>query len=125
MKVKNELFEILARTQSLNRLSSVSDLDSEMKFHIFDLKNKVIEAEKPYLECRKELLGKFSDNGEVLVEKKELADAEFKKILDIEVELDHKVLVIPKLPKEISPNDMFNLRDLVNFQNKKKSKKKK
>jgi len=125
MKVKNELLAILAQTQSLNRLASVTDLDSEMKFHIFDLKNKVVEAEKPYLDCVKELKQKFPATDATSVEKRELADAEFKKLLDIEVELDHKVLVIPKLPKEISPNDMFNLRDLVKFQSSKKAKKKK
>ena len=119
MKVKNELFAILAQSQALNRLASVTDLDPETKFHIYDLKNKVIEAEKPYLDCVKELKEKFPDDSDQAE-----ADVEFKKILEIEVELDHKMLVISKLPKEISPNDMFNLRDLVKFQSKKKKKKK-
>jgi len=123
MKVKNELFLTLARLGTLNRLASLDDVDSEIKFHIVDLKLKIIEAEKAFLICQKELLQKFGVDGEVPVDNLAEADVEYKKLLNIEVELDHKMLVIPKLPKIITSNDVIVLMDLVKFSRDKKKKK--
>jgi len=123
MKVKNRLFEILARSGSLNVLASASEFEPEMKFHVCELKEKVIAAEKPFVSTKQAIFKSYSVDNEIPEENRIKADAEFEKVLEMEVELDHKILVIPKIPKNISPNDMFNLRELVKFQNGKKKKK--
>jgi len=122
MKVRNRLFEILARSQSLNVLASARELEPEMKFHVFELKEKVIEAEKPFVSTKQGIFKQYAVDNEIPEDKRIKADAEFEKVLEMEVELDHKILVIPKIPKDISANDMFNLRELVKFQNSKKKK---
>jgi len=123
MKVKNRLFEILARSQSLNVLASARELEPEMKFHVFELKEKIIEAEKPFFATRNDIIKSYAVDNEIPEDKQNKVNAEFEKVLEMEVELDHKILVIPKIPKDISANDMFNLRELVKFQNSKKKKK--
>jgi len=124
MKVKNMLFETLARSESLKRLGSASGMDEEMKHKVFELKVKIADAERPFLEYKKDIFRRYSVKGVIPPEKIPEADVELNKVGNIEVEFEHEVLVFDKIPKEINSNDMFYLRELVRFDKEKKAKSK-